>query len=212
MGAMGAAVGSASTAFTASQEILYGASMGAVAGTVGGATAGYAGGKGSIQNIVFKAALGNITGAALGAIGGALKAANSSEHAVNKVADPRADKLASGAKSKLALKLKEMRMDLKVDQSFDIAMNDMNTGKAVGGLPSAIKAPLDKMGNLKLQYQIYGAAQNYVTSGKDISNGITIIINSTGKEVTTVYPGSVDIISENEKAFWIHSDVLREMR
>jgi len=138
--ALGAMGPTASAAWAGGHEMMVGATMGAVAGTFGGATSGYAGGKGSIQSILFRAAIGNITGAALGAIAGGLNAANPSKQAVNNVDPKTAEALSERAKSDLALMLKEMRSDLNVDKCIEIA--ELNKWQKLGLSFSHPKAQL----------------------------------------------------------------------
>ena len=83
MGAMGPALGAA----TESAAVFGAMAEGAIAGTVAGATGAYAGGKGSIQDTIFWAAIGNVSGAVLNGIGAALKASNPSTQNVADVAD-----------------------------------------------------------------------------------------------------------------------------
>ncbi len=97
---------------------------GAVVGTAAGATSAYAGGKGSIQETIFWAAIGNVSTAVLYGMGAALKAANPSKHAVSKFNSKAAQELSNRAKQDLALKLEEMRAAMKVDESINIALYD----------------------------------------------------------------------------------------
>ena len=99
---------------------------GAIAGTAAGATTAYSGGKGSIQNTIFWAAMGNISGAVLNGVGGAMRAANASKHTTTKI-NPAAAKLAEKMDQgfdELGIDIKPLSDSLRVDQSFDIVLND----------------------------------------------------------------------------------------
>lgn len=119
LGAMGPALSTAKD----SAAVFGAMAEGAIAGTAAGATAGYAGGKGSIQDTVFWAAIGNVSTAVLNGIGASLKAANPSKHVVNKC-NARAVKPPSPSTNKLDFEIKKISGNLRVDESFNIALSD----------------------------------------------------------------------------------------